>query len=245
MTKKWFHNWFSSPYYHILYHQRNDDEAEYFIDNLCALLKPDINSKLLDIACGRGIHSVYLNKKGYDVTGIDPSVSNIRFAQQFERENLHFYVHDMRYRFFINYFDFVFNLFSSFGHLDSERDHINALTTFNKSLKKDGILILDYFNTEKITRNLSAQEIKTIDGIDFYISKKVADGKIIKSISFEHKNKDYAFREEVKAFSYRDFERMFSQSGFTISHQFGDFTLNPFDENKSDRLIFICRKSDA
>ncbi|WP_276359847.1 class I SAM-dependent methyltransferase [Daejeonella sp. H1SJ63] len=245
MTKKWFQNWFSSPYYHILYHQRNDDEAEYFIDNLCAYLKPGINSKLLDIACGRGRHSVYLNKKGYDVTGIDLSISNIRFAQQFERESLHFYVHDMRFRFYINYFDFAFNLFTSFGHFDTERDHISALKTINRSLKKDGILVLDYFNTEKISRNLSAQEVKNIDGIDFYISKKVSDGKIIKNISFEHKNKDYAFKEEVRALVYSDFEKMFRRSGFTILHHFGDFALNPFDENRSDRLIFICRKSDA
>lgn len=245
MTKKWYQNWFSSPYYHILYHQRNDDEAELLIDNLCTFLKPDIDSKLLDIACGRGRHSVYLNKKGYDVTGIDLSVSNIRFAQQFDRENLHFYVHDMRLRFYINYFDIAFNLFTSFGYFDTERDHISALKTFNKSLKKDGLLVLDYLNTEKIVRNLSNQIIKHIDGIDFYISKKISGGKIIKSISFEHKNKDYAFKEEVMAFTYNDFERMFSQSGFTILDHFGDYALNPFDENKSDRLIFICRKSDA
>ena len=84
MPKKWFQNWFNSPYYHILYHQRNDEEAEFFIDNLCAYLKPGADSNLLDIACGRGRHSVYLNKKGYDVTGIDLSVSNVKFAQQFE-----------------------------------------------------------------------------------------------------------------------------------------------------------------
>lgn len=245
MTKKWYQNWFSSPYYHILYHQRNDDEAEFLIDNLCTFLKPDIDSKLLDIACGRGRHSVYLNKKGYDVTGIDLSVSNIRYAQQFERENLHFYVHDMRSRFYINYFDIAFNLFTSFGYFDTERDHLSALKTFNKSLNKKGLLVLDYLNTEKISRNLSHQVIKHIDGIDFYISKKVSDSKIIKSISFEHKNKDYAFKEEVMAFTYYDFEKMFKQCGFTIADHFGDYALNPFDENKSDRLIFICRKSDA
>lgn len=245
MPKKWFQNWFSSPYYHILYHQRNDEEAEFFIDNLCSYLKPGINCRLLDIACGRGRHSVYLNKKGYDVTGIDLSDSSIRFAKQFENEKLHFFVHDMRYLFYINYFDIAFNLFTSFGYFETEKDHVSALKTFRKSLKKDGILVLDYFNSEKIIRHLTQQEVKHVDGIDFYISKKVADGKIVKSISFEHKNKDYSFKEEVKAFTFSDFERMFKNSGFRILNHFGDYSLNPFDENTSNRLIFICQKADA
>jgi SAM-dependent methyltransferase len=245
MPKKWFQNWFSSPYYHILYHQRNDEEAEFFIDNLCAFLKPAKDSLLLDIACGRGRHSVYLNKKGYNVTGIDLSNASIKFAQQFENENLQFYVHDMRNTFYINYFHIAFNLFTSFGYFETEREHIKSLKAFNKSLKKSGILVLDYFNSEKIVRNLAHQEVKHVDGIDFYISKKVANGKIIKNISFEHKNKDFLFKEEVKAFSKSDFERMFEKSGFKVLNHFGDYALNPFDEIKSDRLIFICQKTDA
>lgn len=245
MPKKWFQNWFNSPYYHILYDQRNDEEAEFFIDNLCAYLKPGIKSNLLDIACGRGRHSVYLNKKGYHVTGIDFSISNIKFAQQFENEKIQFYVHDVRYPFYINYFDIAFNLFTSFGYFESEKDHINALKTFRKSLKKDGTLVLDYFNSNKIMHHLTHQELKHVDGIDFNISKKITAGKIIKSISFEHKNKDYSFKEEVKAFTINDFEYLFEKSGFTVLNHFGDYSLNPYHETKSDRLIFICKKADA
>jgi SAM-dependent methyltransferase len=199
---------------------------------------------LLDIACGRGRHSVYLNKKGYDVTGIDLSNANIKFAQQFENESLQFLVHDMRNAFYINYFDIAYNLFTSFGYFETEKDHLKALNAFNKSLKKSGILVLDYLNSEKIVRHLTHQEVKNADGIDFHISKKVENGKIIKSISFEHKNKEFSFKEEVKAFSKKDFESMFSQSGFKILNHFGDYSLNPFDEVKSDRLIFICQKNN-
>ena len=245
MPKKWFQNWFNSPYYHILYHQRDDEEAEFFIDNLCSFLQPSPESRLLDIACGRGRHSVYLNKKGYDVTGIDLSFSSVKYAKQFENDRLHFYVHDMRYLFYINYFDIAFNLFTSFGYFETEKDHVNSLKTFRKSLKKDGLLVLDYFNSEKIIRHLNHQEIKKVDGIDFNINKKVMDGKIIKSIVFEHKNKDYAFKEEVKAFSFTDFERMFVSSGFEIVNHFGSYNLEEFDPLKSDRLIFICKKADA
>ena len=62
IPKKWFHNWFNSPYYHILYTHRDEEEAEFFLDNLCAYLTPKDQSTILDIGCGRGRHAIYLNK---------------------------------------------------------------------------------------------------------------------------------------------------------------------------------------
>ncbi|WP_448635534.1 class I SAM-dependent methyltransferase [Pedobacter panaciterrae] len=244
MQRKWFQYWFNSPFYHILYSQRNDAEAEFLIDNLSAYLKPAANSRILDIACGRGRHSIYLNKKGYDVTGIDLSEQSIKYAQQFEQKNLHFFVHDMRKLSFINYFDIAMNLFTSFGYFETEKEHVNAMKAFRKSLKEDGTLVIDYFNTQKILKNLTQQEIKTVEGIEFHLHKFVAEGKIIKHINFEHRDKPYAFEERVQAFTLQDFERMFEKSGLKIAATFGSYGLDPFDESKSDRLILICKKHD-
>ena len=199
MHRKWFQFWFNSPYYHILYSQRNDEEAELLIDNLFSYLKPAGDSKILDIACGRGRHATYLQKKGYDVIGTDLSEQNIKYAQQFEQKHLHFFVHDMRKLFYINYFDLTLNLFTSFGYFETEKDHVNALKSFRKGMKADGILVIDYFNTLKILRNLTPQEVKTMEGIEFKIKKFVSEGKIIKHINFEHKGKDFAFEERVKS----------------------------------------------
>lgn len=243
MPKKWFQNWFNSPYYHILYKQRDKEEAEFFIDNLCEFLKPREESYMLDIACGKGRHAIYLNKKGYDVTGIDLSFASIKYAKHYENAKLHFFVHDMRRLFYINYFDFVFNLFTSFGYFDTDIEHINALKAFRKTLKKDGKLVLDYMNSQKIINQLVASEVKTIDGIDFHIKRFVENGKIIKTIEFEHRNKQHSFKEEVRDFKLRDFERLFTAAGLEICNIFGDYNLNDFDINQSDRLIFVCKKS--
>lgn len=243
MQRKWFQHWFNSPYYHILYSQRNDEEAEFLIDNLSAHLRPEANSRILDIACGRGRHAIYLNKKGYDVTGIDLSEQSIKYAQQFEQKNLHFYVHDMRKLSYINYFDIALNLFTSFGYFDTEKDHVNALKAFRKGLKANGTLVIDYFNTQKIIKNLTHQETKTVDGIEFHLKKFVSEGKIIKHINFEHRLKTYAFEERVQAFFLADFERMFQKSGLVITETFGSYGLAPYDEMKSDRLILICKKA--
>ena len=245
MPRKWFQTWFNSPYYHILYHQRNDEEAEFFVDNLCAYLQPAAQFRILDIACGRGRHSIYLNKKGYEVTGIDLSESNVRHAKAFENEHLHFFVHDMRHLFYTNYFDLAFNLFTSFGYFESRKDHVKALKMFYKSLKPGAKLVMDYFNTSKILQHIPPHEVKTAEGIDFHISKQVKDGKIVKSIAFEHHGKSYGFKEEVQAFVKADFEEMFAQSGFLIEEIFGNYHLQPYEESGSDRMIFICTKPHA
>ena len=245
MPDKWYQSWFNSPYYHILYSQHNDSEAEFFIDNLCSKLQCNVNATILDIACGRGRHSIYLNKKGFDVTGIDLSQENIKYAKSYENETLHFYEHDMRHLLYINYFDVALNLFTSFGYFDSEKDHINALVSFRKALKPNGILVFDYFNSKKTLNDLTDKETKTVAGIDFHIQKKVENIKIIKTIDFEDKGRAYHYTEEVVAFSFSDFEKLFKISGFEIMNIFGDYALTEYNESTSSRLIFICRKADV
>jgi SAM-dependent methyltransferase len=243
MQTNWFKSWFNSPYYHILYNSRNQEEAELFIDQLCAFFKPAPESKMLDIACGKGRHSIYLNKKGFDVIGTDLSYASIRYARKFENPTLQFFVQDMRSLFYINYFDFALNLFTSFGYFDSDKDHINALKSFAKSLKKDGLLVMDYMNSEKIAKNLVPNEIKIINGITFTISRKILNSKIIKLIEFTDQNQNFSFTEEVQAFTLADFERLFTAAGLQICHTFGDYSLQLFDKKQSDRLIFICKKA--
>jgi SAM-dependent methyltransferase len=245
MPRKWYQNWFNSPYYHILYHQRNDREAEVFIDSLFSRLRPDADARVLDVACGRGRHSVYVNRKGYDVTGIDLSHSNIEFAKQFENERLHFFEHDMRHLLYINYFDITLNLFTSFGYFESERDHLNALKSFRKSLKPGGLLVLDYFNRDKILSDLTGEEIKVCGGIVFHIRKAVEGDKIIKTISFDDGGSSYLFQEEVQAFSEAGFRKLFAMAGLRVEAVFGDYLLKEFDPVHSDRLIMICKKADV
>ena len=79
MTKehpKWFQSWFDTPYYHILYKHRDFKEAEDFIKNLVSYLNIDTDDSILDLACGKGRHSIFLNTLGYNVTGLDLSKNN-------------------------------------------------------------------------------------------------------------------------------------------------------------------------
>ena len=94
--KEWFGEWFDSPYYHILYKDRDHQEAQLFIDKLIDYLQLEKDAKIMDLASGKGRHSMYLNKKGFDVIGLDLSSANVKYANKKSNERLKFFEHDMR-----------------------------------------------------------------------------------------------------------------------------------------------------
>jgi SAM-dependent methyltransferase len=213
-----------------------------FIDNLLNYMHPSPDATFLDLGCGKGRHSLYLNSKNYNVTGIDLSEQSIAYAKQFENEKLHFFVHDMRKLFRENSFDFILNVFTSFGYFETEEEDCDVVDAVYKALKPVGIFVLDYFNSNKIVCDMKMSETKTIEGIEFFINKKIENNFIIKNISFEDNEKKYNFQEKVKIITLKEFEKHFAKNNFKIIEVFGNYKLDKFDENKSERLIFVAKK---
>ncbi len=241
MKATWFKTWFNTKYYHILYKNRDHKEAQLFIDRLVSVLNLT-SEKCLDLACGRGRHSVYLSKKGLDVTGLDLSEESIDFAKQFETDRLHFGVHDMREVYAHEKFDVVFNLFTSFGYFDSESENLKVLQSVHHMLKDDGRLVIDFMNATQVVRNLKDYEVKTIDSIDFHIRKSYTGKHILKNIQFEADNEKFDFTEKVQALEKKDFLSLLEQAGFVLENSYGDFQLSEFTSATSERLILIVKK---
>jgi 2-polyprenyl-3-methyl-5-hydroxy-6-metoxy-1,4-benzoquinol methylase len=240
-NEAWFSTWFDTKYYHTLYKNRDESEAEFFISNLYRLLNLT-NEQVLDLACGKGRHSVTLNKLGLKVLGVDLSPQSILSASEFCNENLLFQVHDMREVISNRRFDVIFNLFTSFGYFEDDQDNYRVLRSIYEMLQTNGVLVIDFMNSNRVINTLVKNESKIEDGILFKISREF-DGKFInKNIEFEDDNEHFAFQESVRGFNYDDFHKMLTQTNFKIESVFGDFKLNPFDATSSDRLIIIARK---
>jgi len=239
-NNNFYKSWFDTPYYHILYKNRDYKEAEMFTKELMEFIKLPSNSKILDLACGEGRHSINLNKMGYDVTGVDLSVKNIKNASKYESENLKFKIHDMR-KPFGQKFDLVVNLFTSFGYFDDFKDNLKTLDSIKSSLKKNGLAVIDFLNIKYLKNNLIHKNTEEIDGIKFHLYRSIKNGFLTKKISFKHELNEYNFEEKVRSLDLIDFKSMFKQSNIEILHIFGDYKLTSFDENNSKRLIFILK----
>jgi SAM-dependent methyltransferase len=235
----WFTSWFNTPYYHILYKDRNDADAQLFMQNITEFLQLPKETHILDLPCGKGRHSVYLNSLGYRVTGGDLSENSIAYAKQFENDRLRFKVKDMRQG-FVGRYNAVFNLFTSFGYFENDDEEILVLKNMKNSFLENGVLVLDFLNVEKVKDTLVTKEIKTVDGIDFHIEREIKDGFILKHISFTDKGENHSYTEHVKYLDLEQFKTYFETAGLTVNHIFGNYQLATFDPKTSDRLILVA-----
>lgn len=240
--KEWFGEWFDSPYYHVLYKHRDNEEAKYFLDNLIGLLKPPPCTEMLDLACGKGRHSIYLSQKGYNVTGLDLSAQNIAAAKKFENGSLHFDTHDMREVYAKETFDYIFNLFTSFGYFDTMKEHEDTILSISTMLRPGGRFVLDFLNPYRVTHHLVHEEIKRIDGIEFHINRDVEGDFIVKNIELFDNGNRFEFHEKVRTICRAEFLEFFEKAGLRVEFVFGNYELDDYDPERSDRLIFVTQK---
>lgn len=241
--KKWYEEWFNSPYYHLLYANRSEDEARNFVTRLVEKLDLQPKCKVLDVACGKGRHSKNLAALGLDVTGIDLSTNSIEAARQCEHEYLHFAVWDMRYPFKEAYFDVVFNIFSSFGYFDDPADDQRVVHAFATDLKAGGLLVFDYLNGEWAVKQMKSREIINRGEMQFHIQKRVENGFIKKKIEFLANGEDYSYEEQLKLISRARIKEMLAEAGLEVLHTYGDYELHDFEPGSSPRIIVIAKKS--
>lgn len=244
MQQTWFKNWFNSPYYHQLYYKRDEEEAAEFISRLIAHQNPAPGSKMLDVACGKGRHSIQMADKGFDVTGIDLSEESIEEALQKEADNLHFYRHDMRLPFWINYFDYAYNFFTSFGYFNTQREHDNSIRTIAQSLKADGFFVMDYLNVHYAEEHTQHQTQKEIGKVLYNITKWYDEAHFYKKIEVVDAllTEPLVYTEKVAKFTLGDFTDMFAYQGLQIQEVYGDYNFGNYSTKNSPRLIMIAQK---
>jgi len=135
----------------------NKYDAEYFTqgtDGECDFIEKELaynkSLKILDVGCGTGRHSIELTKRGYNVTGIDLSESQLQRAREkaeAEKLKIDFRKHDARNLPFKSEFDAVIMLCEgSFPLMETDEMNFQILESVTKSLKKNGKFIFTTLN---------------------------------------------------------------------------------------------------
>lgn len=181
--------------------------------------------------------------KGYHVTGLDLSEQNITQASAHAHKHLHFAVHDMRAPFRESAFDYVLNLFTSFGYFERDQENVATLRASHTNLKPKGKLLMDFMNVAYVASHLVPEEVIDAEGVRFHISRKVERGMVVKCIDVLDCGHIHHFQERVRAFTRQDFTSMLHQAGFDLLDVFGDYHLGAFDERTSPRLILLSQKT--
>ena len=150
MTKKqWYEALFEN------YARKYDDEC--FTQGTvgeCDFLEKELNynksQRILDVGCGTGRHSIELSKRGYHVTGIDLSESQLARARKKAADHnltIDFQQHDARNLPFNNEFDVAIMLCEGgFPLMENDEMNFEILQNVTKSLKPGAKFIFTTLN---------------------------------------------------------------------------------------------------
>ena len=147
--KQWYESLFEN------YGQKYD--AESFTKGTlgeCDFIEKELNFnkslRILDVGCGTGRHSIELTKRGYTVTGIDLSESQLQRAREkagTDNLKIDFLRHDARNLPFNNEFDVAIMICEgAFPLMETDEMNFEILKNVAKSLKKQSKFIFTTLN---------------------------------------------------------------------------------------------------
>lgn len=243
-NKKWFETWFSHPFYLELYTHRNDEDAKKILNLVLPYLDLKPNSRVLDLACGNGRHTVNLVKYGFSVTGLDLSSSLLGLAKS-EAERQHvkaeFIEADMRFFKLSPAFTAIFNLFTSFGFFEDDRENFSVFKNVSDHLIPNGYFIFDYLNADHIKKNLVTETSKKTDKFCIFQNRRIEKDMVKKYVRIEKNDEVLEFEESVKLYPFELIREVLQNFGLEITNTWGDYSGNPLSES-AERLILTARK---
>lgn len=114
------------------------------------------NDSVLDVGCGNGLVSDYLEQKGMKVTAIDSSQNMLDICKK-RNNNIDYYKMDVRN---LNFEDSTFNAIFCYAvliHID-KLETFKVLKTFYKLLKSKGILFINVMEEKEPNENTTVVE---------------------------------------------------------------------------------------
>jgi len=243
--KLWFEEWFESEEYLTVYKHRNDEEAEILISLVLANVQLLPGAKALDLGCGAGRHALLLASRGFEVTGVDQSSKLLSVAEDDAKKNglqTRFIKADIRTVPFLESFDLILNVFTSFGYFEDDEDNFAVFANVSKLLSENGVFVFDFFNAEHVKNNLIPFSSEVIDDLVVEQTRKISGMNVVKEIILLKNGSSKNFRESVRLYSKTDLVSALETNNFSVETIFGSYSGEPFDERSSSRLILLCKK---
>lgn len=239
IERDWYKKWFGDEYLAVYAH-RDEKEAQQLVQLIFKnlILKPQ--AKILDLCCGPGRHVSIFADLNFQVCGIDLSATLLRKAKKNIKnsKNARFIQADMRRLPISSKFDLVLNLFTSFGYFDTDDENIKVLNQIYHVLKKNGIFVLDYFNSAFVQKNLIPKHKNRLGEVVVEQERFIKDSRVQKKINIIKDDKKSTFYESVKMYQPDEIFSMLKSVGLKISKIFGNYDGQVFNEDSPRLLIF-------
>jgi ubiquinone/menaquinone biosynthesis C-methylase UbiE len=201
-------------------------------------------ARVLDIACGVGRHSIELARRGYHVTGLDLSPTLLKIAaERAERAGVqvNWVRADMRQIPFSQEFDAAFNIFSSWGYLETEEEDQKVLASVARALKPGGALLLETAHRDWLIRHFQARSWSEGIGV-LVMEERVLDllsSRLLDTWTAIYEDgRQRRWQINTRLYTAAELRRMLESAGFRLSQSFGGYDGAPLTL-ESSRLILV------
>jgi SAM-dependent methyltransferase len=210
------------------------------VDFLVEIMDIPQNSRILDIGCGPGRHSLEFARRGYNSVGVDISSEFIKYANQVakdEKLKAEFFVADARELNFNQEFDGAICLCEgAFGLAGNEDNHRKVLKSVYNALRPGSLFVLTVINALSVARSITDN-----CEFDIYTCTKVDKDTIT---SPEGETKDVKIY--TTAFTFRELKFLLESEGFEVETAYGcsasDFSEKLLTINDIEIMMIARRK---
>lgn len=216
-------------------------EVSCFIDHL----QLEEGSRILDLGCGYGRHSIALAQQGYDVVGVDLSetlLAKARADSAVSEVSVDWIQADMRNIHFTEEFDAVIN--NAFGYLESDAEDEKVVEQVFQALKPGGrFLQWEILNREHWVRNFQQFNIAR-HGDSFLIRENSFDpltSREHQTFTIASPDTSFTKREiSVRIYTLTELVKIHSRAGLEhVKHSALDGSPLTFETNE---VLIVSRK---
>lgn len=244
---KWYNNdKFWKLFEPFLFGGEKATSAKIEAEQVIKLLNMEPGHRVLDLCCGTGRHSLYLSSRGYDVIGVDRTISFIEKAKRkAEQQDLQveFVVKDMADYCLPDSFNVVINLFGSFGYFDNPKDDLKVVKNMYSSLHSGGQFLIETMGKEILKREFKEKDWHEEEDTIILAEKKPIDNWLRMQTRWIiiKDNKKVEYTVSIRCYSAAELTSLFSEAGFSKVKIYGDLEGHEYND-VAKRLIAIGYK---
>ena len=219
-------------------------DAESEVGWILGHVAPPAGGRILDAPCGFGRHSLALARRGFDVTGVDLSETELQRAKERAAEvglPLQLVRQDMRDMEFSGEFDLALNLFSSIGFFTDDEDRL-LLDRFCTGLKPGGAFVLDTRNRDFAINGVASEEmVRLPEGTVRVKNRFDARTSRVQQSWWLEKDRRLLGEMEIRLYSVHELLRMLRPERWSQVELFGGLDGRPFTL-ESPRIVLVATK---
>ena len=249
MKAEWWEDFFAEPYLTFQPVMLSGEQTRAEADFIQRVLRPGHGSKVLDVPCGHGRHSLELASRGHSVTGVDLSEHLLNDARLKARERQLEVVWerlDMRALKWVEEFDGAFSFGSSIGFFDEE-GNMAFLRGVARALKPEARFVI-------ATHHVAEVCLRGAPGRSWW---QFGDTLLLQEWSYDHErsraefewqwmrhNKTEKKSGSIRVYPYRELCHLIESAGFSGLEGYGSLKGEPFKLGASSLYLVAEKKAD-